>query len=483
MNKHNQFGWALHDWDGNLFADDSIPPEPAQQFFGPKPEPVAVNIHAIADAFCAAHVICFVLTMGCWFFWEGVRWLAKSEAAMLKMLLDELKPQAEKYGLAASLKLTAYTLQGILRLIKVKVTRETLPPMNPDLIPCQNAQLLWNNQVQDFQIVAPTPENYVTNTLAVSYDPKAKCPMFMKVIERILPCLDDRKVVQMYFGAALFLISYTRKMLVFVGEGSSGKSLLVLLLSKILGRARVFDLRFEQLKETFALAALTRDTSLLSASEAIAKTLCGRGGEWAKRLVGGDEFAAQQKFKNENLEYAGRYSVIIVSNNKLRLEFESNGQEWRDRILLIFFRTSIPEAEQDKELLDKLYAEEGPGILNWLLEGARMVRRANWQIELTPAQRLERDSLIAFSGPVKTFVAEFVVQEPGDCFLSEDAYALYNQLVPKCNLPFLTAQKFYRDLAKAMSERFGATVTQNLRGPGGKGARGYHGFTLKPMNE
>lgn len=441
------------------------------------------NIVAIARHIHKNHRLLFLANIKRWLVYDAPQWKPVLKPTILKVIASELQCLAEENGNETLASLPVRALTEILARIALEVTRETLPPMNPDLIPCQNAQLLWNNQVQDFQIVAPTPENYVTNTLAVSYDPKAKCPMFMKVIERILPCLDDRKVVQMYFGAALFLISYTRKMLVFVGEGSSGKSLLVLLLSKILGRARVFDLRFEQLKEKFALASLTRDTSLLSASEAIAKTLCGHGGEWAKRLVGGDEFAAQQKFKNENLEYAGRYSVIIVSNNKLRLEFESNGQEWRDRILLIFFRTSIPEAEQDKELLDKLYAEEGPGILNWLLEGARMVRRANWQIELTPAQRLERDSLIAFSGPVKTFVAEFVVQEPGDCFLSEDAYALYNQLVPKCNLPFLTAQKFYRDLAKAMSERFGATVTQNLRGPGGKGARGYHGFTLKPMNE
>ena len=320
------------------------------------------------------------------------------------------------------------------------------------------------------------------HTLTVTYAPEAKCPMFLKAIERILPCLDDRQVVQMYFGAALFILNYTRKILVFVGEGSSGKSLLVLLFSKILGRARVFDLKFENLSEKFALASLTRETSLLSGTEAIARTLCGRGGEWAKRLVGGDEFAAQQKYKNESLEYAGRYSVVIVSNNKLRFEFESNGQEWRDRLLPIFFRKSIPEAEQDKELLDKLYAEEGPGILNWLLEGARMVRRVNWKIALSKLQEIDRDNLIAFSDPVKSFVAEFVMPD-GSYFLSRYAYELYNRLSKERHFPFIEEAKFFRGLARQMAEQHGATVSQNIRGFNGKPARGYHGFHLKNSPE
>jgi len=412
------------------------------------------------------------------------KWKPESEHSVMRLVRDEVNVLAKEHGPAAELSMKPRLLKEILDYLKLDCEQDFLPAMHPDLIPMPNAQLLWDNSLQEFRVITPSPDYYVVHTLTVPYDPTAACPRFSKAVEMIMPNPMDRLVTQMYLGAALFPLNYTRKMLVFVGEGSSGKSLLVLLLSKILGRARVFDLKFENLSEKFALASLTRENSLLSGTEAIARTLCGRGGEWAKRLVGGDEFAAQQKYKNESLEYAGRYSVIIVSNNKLRFEFESNGQEWRDRLLPIFFRKSIPEAEQDKELPDKLYSEEGPGILNWLLEGARMVRRANWKITLSKVQEIDRDNLIAFSDPIKSFVAEFIMPN-GYCFLSHDAYELYNRLSKEWHFPFIEEAKFFRGLAEQMSEQHGATVSHNLRGFNGKPARGYHGFDLKtfPDNE
>ena len=425
-----------------------------------------------------------------WFAFLDKRWKPMTPDDVLRLIRDEICLLDEERAWdfddtrdkeEDDVELTLSVFKEIRNLLRLDCVKDKIPHMNPDLIPLPNTQLLWVAGESDFREVAPCPENYVMNMLTVEYQPEAQCPKFQKALERIVPRSEDRQIIQMYFGAALFPQNFSRKILILIGEGSSGKSLLVLLLSKILGRARVFDLKFENLSEKFALADLTRETSLLSGSEAIARTLCGRGGEWAKRLVGGDEFAVQLKYKNKSLEYAGHYSVVIVSNNKLRFEFETQGQEWRDRILPIFFRKSIPEAEQDRDLLTKLYAEEGPGILNWMLDGARKVRRNNWRIELDEPQRIERDNLIAFSGSVKSFVAEFI-QSAGDHFLTSDAYALYNRLVQSRNLPFLTIQKFGRDLAKEMGERFGATPTQNLRGNDGKAARGYYGFTLNQQN-
>ena len=440
------------------------------------------NIVAIARHIHKNHRLLFLANIKRWLVYDAPQWKPVLKPTILKVIASELQCLAEENGNETLASLPVRALTEILARIALEVTVERLPDMPADLIPCANDMLLWDNASNTFQLVQPAPEFYVTNTLTVDYTPEAQYPKFLEVIERIVPDADDRRIIQMYFGAALFPQNFTRKILVLIGEGSSGKSLLVLLLSKMLGRNRVFDLKLEQLSEKFALSSLTRDTSLLSGTEAAARTLCGKGGEWAKRLVGGDEFATSLKFRNEVETYAGRYSVIIVSNNHLRFEFETKGQEWRDRILPIFFRKSIPEAEQDRDLLTKLYAEEGSGILNWMLEGARMVRQANWQIELTDAQKMERDSLIAFSGPVKAFVAEFVKEEQGDFFLSEDAYESYNRLVRTRHLPFQSEQKFFRDLSKEMSEQYGATVTQNLRGSGGKTARGYRGFSLKPLD-
>ena len=442
------------------------------------------NTQRFAEHIQQTHKLKHCLDSG-WYEYRDSKWEPLSDVDMRLLVKNEIETKDETNGEdAPKVQIKFADLKEVVNMIGVEVTEEKFPPMDQDLIPTLNKQLKWDQQSNDFKEVTPSPDLNVRHTLPVAHAPDAKCPQFEKAIKRILPSEDDRKVVQMYLGAALFLLNFTRKILLFIGEGSAGKSLLALLFSRILGRERVFDLKFEDLSEKFAMAALTSEHSLLSASEAFVKTLCGRGGEWAKRLVGGDEFAVQQKFQNANLEFSGRYSVIIVSNNKIRFEFETKGQEWRDRLLPIFFRESIPEAEQDKDLLDKLYTKEGPGILNWLLEGARMVRQSNWQIELTKAQRIDRDNLIAFSDPVKSFVEKFVTAGFGH-FLSHDAYKLYNRLANERHLPFLEEAKFYRKLHKCMADMHGATVSTNLPGHdrNHRFARGYNSFSLKDFKE
>ena len=447
-------------------------------FFDQLGNKLRANTQRFAEHILQTHELRHCLDSG-WYEFRDSKWEPLSDDDMRLLVKNEIETKDETNGEKAPKVLIKFAdLKEVVNMIGVEVTTEKFPPMDPDLIPTLNKQLKWAQQSNDFKVVTPSSDLNVRHTLTVAYDPDAKCPQFEKAIERILPRKEDREVVQKYLGAALFPLNFTRKILLFIGEGSAGKSLLALLFSRILGRERVFDLKFEALSETFAMAALTREHSLLSASEAFVKTLCGLGGEWAKRLVGGDEFAVQQKFQNANLEFSGRYSVIIVSNNKIRFEFETKGQEWRDRLLPIFFRESIPEAEQDKDLLDKLY-QEGSGILNWLLEGARQVRQSNWQIELTEAQRIDRDNLIAFSDPVKSFVEEFVIAGHGH-FLSCDAYELYNRLANERQLPFLEEAKFYRKLHKCMADMFGATVSTNLPGHdrNHRFARGYNKYTL-----
>jgi putative DNA primase/helicase len=94
---------------------------------------------------------------------------------------------------------------------------------------------------------------------------------------------------------------------------------------------------------------------------------------------------------------------------------------WR-RVRLVPFGVTIPKEERDIHLADKLRAE-GPGILNWLLDGLRVwcdngLREPADVLEATAEYRSASD-------PVGRFLATCVVASPGDRVQSSLLHQVY----------------------------------------------------------
>ena len=201
--------------------------------------------------------------------------------------------------------ITTSLLCKITEMIRLEQEHACFHSLEPDIIPVTNGILFWNKTTKSIEFRNYTKEDFILDTLTVSYTPKAKSHLFEEKICEIIPDRDDRKIVQEYLGASLFPVNRTRKFLLFQGEGGCGKSLLVLLISRILGENRVFDLNFKQLADNFGFSDLTNQT-LLTASEAASRGLYSSGGEFVKKVVGGDYFQTSQKFKNERIKHFGK---------------------------------------------------------------------------------------------------------------------------------------------------------------------------------
>ena len=241
-----------------------------------------------------------------------------------------------------------------------------------------------------------------------------------------------------------------------------------------MGENRVFDLNFKQLADNFGFSDLTNQT-LLTASEAASRGLYSSGGEFVKKVVGGDYFQTSQKFKNERIKHFGNFSLIIVTNNKMRIAFEGQGREWKDRMLPIIFRHHIPEEHQDRTLAERLLNEAGDAILNWILEGSQRVRANNWKIELTADQKARRDQLIETIHSMDLFVQTYIKRSAGNEFSSKAAYELYIKKQEEMGFEYLEEQAFYKRLAKSMGTEYNAVGCNSI---GGRRIRGYRGFEL-----
>ena len=427
-----------------------------------------------------------------WFEWTKDGWASLRKSILQSRIRDLLKEKVRSFRMPSASKsqtpiMPAYelvntgTINEILRMMTIDCDRgDTLPQVAPDVIPLQNGVLCWNDKKQDFDFGKYTQNDLIFSRLGAVYDPKAESELFQKKLAEILPNEDDRRVVQEYMGAALFSENRTRKFMLFQGEGGCGKSLLVKLLTGIMTLDRTFDLDFRALRGNYAFSALTTQT-LLTASEAVSEAFCQSAGiEFVKKAVGGDFFATAQKYRNEKFDHYGFYSFIIVSNNEMRFKYDSRGDEFKDRLIPILFNEHIENP--DKTLADKLLMDHRSAILNWLLDGARRVRKNNWNIQLTDDQISRRDRIVEATRGVEIFVKNHIAEMPGKNFRTGDAYELFTRLHKTAGYEYLPEDTFRKRLAKTMALEYGAAASNTIPGPNGKPVRGYRGFKLIDPN-
>jgi putative DNA primase/helicase len=120
--------------------------------------------------------------------------------------------------------------------------------------------------------------------------------------------------------------------------------------------------------------ARLRGARLVTASETE------EGRPWAeakiKALTGGDSIAARF-MRQDFFEFTPIFKLLIAGNHMPSLR--SVDEAFRRRLHLIPFSVTIPSAERDPRLSEKL-REEWPGILAWMVEGCRKWQAAGLQV-------------------------------------------------------------------------------------------------------
>jgi phage/plasmid-associated DNA primase len=134
-------------------------------------------------------------------------------------------------------------------------------------------------------------------------------------------------------------------------------------------------LRVDQLKQRFETSRLI-GKMLLTVIEAPADFLNQDGAEIVKALVGHDEMKGERKNVNESLRVQGRYPIVVTSNEELRVRLAGDESAWARRLLNVDYRRPRPNGSKIIDNFHEiLLREEGPGILNWMINGALV----HWQ--------------------------------------------------------------------------------------------------------
>lgn len=271
--------------------------------------------------------------------------------------------------------------------------------------------------LNDFSFTGFQRDLLSTQQIGTSYDPGATAPGWEKFLAEVLPSAQMRDYLQRAVGYTLTGDTDRKAIFMIHGPSNCGKSQLLNALEEIFGTlsattdSSAFSTREHSHGPNPSLHKL-KDARFVSASES------GEGmplnEALVKRITGGDKMSTRTLY-SEDETWQPRFTVWIATNHLPRMNCDDNAI-WK-RVKPIKFETVFGgEREEIYDLGRKLAAAEGPGILNWVLDGIRKYREHGLSepAELqqgTEEYRADSDPVSRF---IETQVAEDILIKDGE---------------------------------------------------------------------
>ena len=324
-----------------------------------------------------------------------------------------------------------------------------------------------------------SPKYRSRNRSPIVYDPEATCPRFLN--ELLLPAInpEDVSIIQKYMGLCLLGRNLVQRFMILDGTPGRGKSQLAIVFQRLVGLANCTQLRTEHLTGRFELFRFLRKT-LLTGVDVPGDFLSTKGAQVLKALVGGDLMNAEQKGEKGCFPIEGTFCVVITSNSRLRVKLEGDADAWRRRLLIV--RYEMPPVEKKiPDFGQFLVQTEGPGILNWSLQGLADLFRdieATGDVSLTPRQRGIVDALLTESDSLGHYLQERVVKDATGDLTVEEIVTGYLQYCPVKGWVPIPTTLIQRRLEERMLELF-QTGKSNSIDRGGVCCRGFRNVRFK----
>ncbi len=252
------------------------------------------------------------------------------------------------------------------------------------------------------------PNDLITRVVPIDFDPDAQCPRWERFLVEVLPDAETIGFVQRFAGYCL-TGSVEEEVFVFChGSGANGKTKLAETLKAMSGPYAVTGPKGMLMSrhgehhecEMMPLmgARLVTFSELPPNQRFDSRAL--------KSLTGGDEITARWICANP-VTFAPSHKILVLANRKPDLD--ESDEAMRRRVRLVPFERTIPEADRDPHLAEKLRAEL-PGILAWAVRGCLA-----WQRDRLgqPAKvRAASDAYVAECDRLAPFFAEMVTFGP-----------------------------------------------------------------------
>lgn len=259
-------------------------------------------------------------------------------------------------------------------------------------------------------IVRPhRPDDYMTKLTGVAPDSSCSIAIWLRFLDRVTG--GDTELIsflQRMTGYALTGLTREHALFFCYGTGANGKTTFINATTAATG-----DYHRTAPIETFTDSKNDRhptDIAGLRGARLVTAIETEEGRRWAeskiKALTGGDRVAARF-MRQDFFEFTPQFKLLIAGNHKPGLR--SVDEAIRRRFNLIPFTVTIPPAERDERLPDKLKSEL-PGILAWMIQGC-----IEWQKRgLAPPEAVTSATAayLEAEDAVASWIEEYCVRDP-----------------------------------------------------------------------
>jgi putative DNA primase/helicase len=356
-----------------------------------------------------------------WLLWSGARWerdesgrvykLAKETVRSIYREASEEEDEERRKALVkhARASESESRIHAMVELAKPEI------PVSPDeldadpwLLNCESGAIdLRSGELREHRRV-----DLITKMAPVEYDPAAAAPTWEAFLERVLPGEELRRFVRRAVGYSATGSTSEQCMFIHHGPGANGKSTFQETVSAALG-----DYAMRTPTETLLVkrpGGVPNDVARLKGARYVTASETEEGRRLAESLVkdltGQDTISARFMWA-EWFDFKPTHALHLSTNHKPEIR-GTDAAIWR-RIRLIPWAVTIPPAEQDRKLAEKL-RDELPGVLAWIVRGCFEWLREGLQApeevrQATGRYRAEMDVLAAFLDE--------------ECLVADDAHA------------------------------------------------------------
>jgi putative DNA primase/helicase len=265
-------------------------------------------------------------------------------------------------------------------------------------------------------------EDYITKMANVDFEEGADCPVWKKFIMEIMNYEPELiRFLQTAAGWGITGDTSEQTMFILFGSGANGKSTFLNTVMNLFGEyctatptETFMKKNAERIGNDIARLRGTRFVTTIEADQGkrLSEPLI-------KQITGNDTLTARFLY-GEFFNFVPTFKIFMATNHKPIIRGTDYGI-WR-RIKLIPFTTTITPERQDKHLEQKLM-KEGPGILNWLIEGARC-----WFTEGLKAPEIVTSATDEYRGEmdvIGNFIREMCVQQRGASAKARELFRCY----------------------------------------------------------
>jgi putative DNA primase/helicase len=313
---------------------------------------------------------------GKWLVWSGTRWERDDAGGVHRLAKETVRgiyreaADAEDDGRRKALAQHATRSEAESKIRAMLELAKSELPVSPDeldgdpwLLNAENGTVdLRSGELRDHR-----REDLITKLVPVEYDPDAAAPAWGRFLERVLPGEDLRAFVRRASGYSAAGDTSEQVMFINHGAGNNGKSTFQEAIVAALGD---YSMRAPtEMLMAKRSSGVPNDVARLKGARFVTASETEEGRRLAESLVKdltGQDTISARFMRAEFFDFRPTHKLWLSTNHKPEIRGTDNAI-WR-RIRLIPWAVTVPPAERDRRLPERLRAELS-GILAWIVRG------------------------------------------------------------------------------------------------------------------